>query len=83
MKFLDQRELREKRLQEELENEKRRFVESSKLAVYAVQRNLVLDNWLKAYPTETLTFVAVASFAAGYVIAKSQMRPSLDIPSRV
>jgi hypothetical protein len=82
MKFIDQRDLREKRLQEELENEKRRFVESSKRAVYAVQRDLVLDNWLKAYPRETLTVVAIAGFAAGYAIAKSQTSPSLDIPPR-
>jgi hypothetical protein len=74
MKFLDQRELRGKRLQAEMENEKQRFIQASKRAAYAFQRDLVFENWLKDYPSETITLVAIASFAAGYAIAKSQMR---------
>jgi hypothetical protein len=74
MKFLDQRDLREKRLEAELATEKIRFVQATKRVAFAVQRDLVFENWLKAYPSETITLVAVASFTAGYAIAKSQMR---------
>jgi hypothetical protein len=83
MKFMAQRNLREKRLQEELRKEKLLFLQSAKRAASAVHRDLVLENWLRAYPSETLTLIAIAGFAAGYTIAKSQTRPTLDIPTRV
>jgi hypothetical protein len=78
MKFLKQRDLREKRLQEDLEKEKIRFSEASKRALLAIQRDLVAENWVKAYPVESITLIALAGFAAGYTIAKSQTRPPLD-----
>lgn len=80
MKFLDQRDLRTKRLQEELEKEKRRFTEASRRAVIAIRHDLIIENWVKSYPIESLTLIALVGFTAGYALAQSQ---TLDIAANV
>jgi hypothetical protein len=80
MKFLDQRDLREKKLREELKNEKQRLSEASRRALVAIKRDLVIENWVRSYPVESLTLIALAGFAAGYTLGKSQ---TLDIAMNV
>jgi hypothetical protein len=76
MKCVEQRNQREKKLCQELEEEKARFVEASRRLAHAIQKDLVLENWVRVYPIESFTLFALVGFGAGYALARSQ---KLDI----
>jgi hypothetical protein len=61
-----------KKLEEELEQEKARFLDASRRAAGAIQQDLKISNWFRQYPMESALAIIGIGFFAGYVIQQKR-----------
>ena len=80
MKFLEQRDLREKRLHEEMEKEKRLFVQASKRATQAIQRDLILEELAQSLPFRNVDAHRDRGFRRRICFSKVQSVLHLTLP---
>jgi hypothetical protein len=69
------------RIEEELSEEKQRFVQASKRAARAIKTDINLFNWIKQFPTESAVAIIAVGFAVGYVIQQSRQKRSAEKPA--
>jgi hypothetical protein len=69
-----------KKLEEELEHEKARFLTASRRAAGAIQRDLKISNWFRQYPMESALAIIGLGFFAGYVIQQKRSFNNDPIP---
>jgi len=61
-----------KKLEEELEQEKARFLDASRRAAGAIRQDLKISNWFRQYPMESALAIIGIGFFAGYVIQQKR-----------